>query len=119
MPTTPVSEQQTLEAKPDYLERYSVKITFDWITENSTQAGGYKRKQVESIGIGWPLVSGWKHKAVGRQINDDQKKLFESFAGSKDRNRVVGANYKLSGDCAECCEPWEVCTWPCPDAVTV
>jgi hypothetical protein len=31
--------------------------------------------------------------------------------------RVVGKNYNPSGDCAECCVPWEVCTWPCPDAI--
>ena len=31
--------------------------------------------------------------------------------------RVVGEDFHLSGDCADCCEPWEVCTWPCPDRI--
>ena len=29
--------------------------------------------------------------------------------------RVRGNLYKLSGYCADCCAPWEVCSWPCPD----
>ena len=32
--------------------------------------------------------------------------------------RIVGDLYKPSGDCAECCAPWEVCSWPCPDSLT-
>jgi hypothetical protein len=31
--------------------------------------------------------------------------------------RVVGDRYKPSGDCADCCPPWEVCSFPCPDAI--
>lgn len=30
---------------------------------------------------------------------------------------VRGRLYKPSGECAECVAPWEVCTWPCPDAI--
>lgn len=30
---------------------------------------------------------------------------------------ITGENYKQSGDCAECCSPWEICGWPCPDSI--
>jgi hypothetical protein len=39
---------------------------------------------------------------------------------TKDMNktqRITGKDFKLSGDCAGCCPPWEVCSWPCPDAI--
>lgn len=32
---------------------------------------------------------------------------------------IRGSKYKPSGDCAECCPPWEVCSWPCPDSLTL
>ena len=94
-----------------------MQITFDWITDNCTKAGGYKRIQVEAIGISWPLSSGWKNRSVGQEISEAQQKIFESFAGPKGRNRIIGKDFKLTGDCAECCEPWEICSWPCPDAI--
>ena len=93
-----------------------MKITFDWITENCTSAGGYKKIQIEAIGLSWPLSSGWKHRASGKEISEEKQKIFESFAKPIGNNRVIGNNFKLSGDCSECCVPWEVCNWPCPDA---
>lgn len=30
---------------------------------------------------------------------------------------IRGKDYKPSGDCAGCCAPWEVCSWPCPDEI--
>ena len=29
--------------------------------------------------------------------------------------RIKGALYQPTGDCAECCAPWEICSRPCPD----
>ena len=96
-----------------------MKITFDWITENQTGKGGYKRNQLKAIGVDWPPRTGWKHRAVGLEISEEQQNIFESFSskGSSNWNITIGKNFKLSGDCVGCCEPWEICNWPCPDAI--
>lgn len=31
---------------------------------------------------------------------------------------IRGRNYNPTGDCIGCCVPWEICTFPCPDAIT-
>ena len=30
---------------------------------------------------------------------------------------IRGKHYRPSGDCAQCVPPWEICGWPCPDAI--
>lgn len=93
-----------------------MKITFDWLTKNCTRRGGYNRVQIEAVGLKWPPRHGWKNRIVGREITEQQQQLFESFSDGGIR-RITGKDFKLSGDCAGCCPPWEVCSWPCPDAI--
>lgn len=62
----------------------SFRITKAWLIENKTPKGGWKRKQVEAIGLRWPLVSGWQDRMAGVLITDAQRRAFESFGGCTD-----------------------------------
>ncbi len=43
-------------------------VTLDLIERLKTPKGGYKRRDLEAIGIPWPLVTGWKQRAIGQPI---------------------------------------------------
>jgi hypothetical protein len=52
-------------------------VTFEWITKYQTKNGGYTRNQLALIGVDWPPVSGWKDRAVGLTIPDEDAEMFE------------------------------------------
>ena len=52
-------------------------ITHDWIHAHRTGRGGWTRDQVEAIGESWPPTRGWTTRAVGRDITDEARAVFE------------------------------------------
>ena len=56
-------------------------VTRRWIEAHKTKNGGWKARQLKQLGIGWPPVKGWIDQAVGRQIGEFERVVFESFAG--------------------------------------
>lgn len=58
-------------------------VTAEWLSQYKTPRGGYIYQQIRAIGVDWPLVSGWKKRAVGTVITDDQRKVFEAGAQGK------------------------------------
>jgi hypothetical protein len=53
-------------------------VTREWLERHRSDRGGVITKdQASAIGVGWPLVAGWKRAAIGRQITDDAKARFE------------------------------------------
>lgn len=53
-----------------------MKITRDLIFEGQSKNGGWSRKQVEELGISWPLKSGWITRAIGREVSEEQARRF-------------------------------------------
>ena len=92
-------------------------VTYAWITQFSTERGGYNRKQIDAIGVDWPLKKGWKLQVEGKKITEENRAIFESFAGENVGKSITGEFYKPSGKCLGCVPPWEVCEFPCPDAI--
>jgi hypothetical protein len=58
-------------------------VTKAWIEEYRTPKGGWKAKQLAAIGIDWPPLTGWKTRAAGTTISQDQRLTFEAFARTK------------------------------------
>lgn len=63
------------------------KVTKEWIDAYKTPNGGYCAAQLKMLGISFPLVSGWKDKAIGRLISFEAKDAFEAGAVSKSQAR--------------------------------
>lgn len=55
----------------------TIEITKNLLEITKTSAGGYNRKQLEILGITWPLKSGWKNELVGSflEIKDFKRYL--------------------------------------------
>jgi hypothetical protein len=59
-------------------------ITREWLEQHRSDRGGVITKdQASAIGVSWPLVAGWKHAAIGRQITDEAKARFEQALRSR------------------------------------
>ena len=56
-------------------------VTRRWIEAHKTKNGGWKARQLKQLGIEWPPSKGWIDQAVGRQIEEFERVVFESFAG--------------------------------------
>lgn len=59
--------------------------------------------------------------AAGVRFEDKSGTGYLTKHGKRHDKKSAGVHtgllYKPSGDCAGCIEPWEVCDWPCPDAL--
>ena len=73
-------------------------ITSDWL-KKSTQGpfSSYlqmhsqvlTRDQANVLGEGWPLISGWFERAIGKQLTEDQRIRFEARLKKKDVRRLA------------------------------
>lgn len=45
-----------------------VALTHELIEAGRSDHGGWSREQAQLLGVGWPLLRGWKRGAVGRRI---------------------------------------------------
>lgn len=63
------------------------RVTRDWIDAHKTPNGGHCAAQLRMIGLSFPLVTGWKEKAVGMLISFEAQEAFEAGAVSKSQAR--------------------------------
>lgn len=74
-------------------------VTKEWLNNNKTKAGGYKRIQAEALGLDWPLPKGWKSQIIGEKIDLTAKRTVEKHSehgGYPLHMRVMGMIKKLS-----------------------
>lgn len=91
----------TREPFPPVVIKTMFTVTREWIDKYTTPRGGYVYAQVKALGAGWPLVSGWKNRAVGTQISDDQRRVFEAGADGKSQAKdaareLLGLHVKMT-----------------------
>lgn len=55
-------------------------ITDEWLKTWRTPAGGYTRRQLQTIGIPWPPPKGWKRTLKEKIISDDAVEKFQKGA---------------------------------------
>jgi hypothetical protein len=52
-----------------------MKITRELLLQYSNN-GAFTRKQLEALGLTWPVKKGWIYAVVGKTITEDQFKIF-------------------------------------------
>ena len=67
------------QASDEYIE-----LTNELIVKAATNKGGYTKKQLNLLGIGWPPPKGWKNQCVGKKIKKTDYEL------------LIGLKYKQS-----------------------
>ena len=78
------------------------RISLEWIANNKTKNGGYKRVQLQAIGVSWPPKQGWPRRVAGKEISLEQKQFFESFKSTPSLPKIVDT-------CLCNVLPWEDC----------
>lgn len=53
-------------------------ITSQWISDCSTGKGGWTKKQLNVLGLSWPVTKGWKKTLIGKSIDLETKTKFEN-----------------------------------------
>lgn len=58
------------------------KVTKDWIHSNKTARGGWKKDQLQILGVAWPPVNGWIDLVTKNEvkISDFDRCRFELLA---------------------------------------
>lgn len=51
-------------------------ITREFIHDYKTGSGGWTKKQIEALGLKWPVRKGWQHSLIGKEISDKQVQEF-------------------------------------------
>ena len=64
------------------------KVTLEWLYQYRTGSGGYRRDQVEALGLDWPPQKGWLRGSVGKMITFEQKSLFEAEKESERQSKL-------------------------------
>ncbi len=79
-------------------------ITNEKLIGAGTSRMGYSRKQVEVLGVTWPLRSGWKNSLIGKAVPEHVWNEFVSAGKQKKfyRNKAIAkkAESRRAKDCA-------------------
>ena len=75
-----------------------VIITNEMIEAGKSEIGGWNRRQVEAIGMKWPLTQGWKFRIIGTTIERSKVAAFLSLKGATKRHRKIRGQSLIKSD---------------------
>ncbi len=57
-------------------------VTKKWLNACKTEAGGYTKEQIKSLGMEWPPVIGWQDRIIGMDIHQERANEFARLSGN-------------------------------------
>ena len=75
-----------------------VTVTNEMIEAGKSEIGGWNRRQVEAIGMKWPLTQGWKFRIIGTTVEKSKVAAFLSLKGATKRPRKVRGQTTIKSD---------------------
>jgi len=75
-----------------------VMITNEMIEAGKSGMGGWNRRQVEAIGMKWPLTQGWKFRIIGTTVEKSKVTEFLSLKGATKRPRKIRGQSLIKSD---------------------
>lgn len=73
-------------------------ITNEMIEAGKSEIGGWNRRQVEAIGMKWPLTQGWKFRIIGTTVERSKVAAFLSLKGATKRFRKICGQSLIKSD---------------------
>lgn len=61
----------------------NVIVTREFLIQGRSGSGGWTRAQMESLGLPWPIRSGWMDAIAGAQISTEAAQLFLTSGKAK------------------------------------
>lgn len=71
-----LTQHPSLEHSPNSKGSFTL-ITKELLLKNKTEKGGWTKDQIESLGLKWPLQSGWQSEVIGKTISEENLRRFE------------------------------------------
>ena len=59
----------------------AMRITESLLEQGKSDRGGWNAKQLAWIGVDWPVHHGWQRKALGKEITENDARMFLSLRG--------------------------------------
>ena len=53
-----------------------MQITREFVLSGQSKSGGWNKLQMQALGVPWPPVSGWMGRIIGREVADDDARVF-------------------------------------------
>ena len=75
-----------------------VIVTNEIIEAGKSEIGGWNRRQVEAIGMKWPLTQGWKFRIIGTTVERSKVAAFLSLKGATKRPRKIRGQTAIKSD---------------------
>jgi hypothetical protein len=69
-----------------------MKITEELILNGMSENGGWSKRQLETLGVEWPPITGWKDRVIGNEIESDKAGLFLSLKSTHCKNKRTKPN---------------------------
>lgn len=60
------------------MDNTPVLVTEDYLNKHKTKKGAWTKKQIQALGLKWPLVQGWKDSIIGETITVENARIFET-----------------------------------------
>ncbi len=57
------------------------KVTREFLEAGRSDAGGWNRKQLETLGVEWPPLEGWRKRLIGSDLPDEAYDKFLELRG--------------------------------------
>lgn len=73
-----------------------IEVTNELILSLKSPRGGYTKASLKKIGIEWPLVHGWKQRAIGTFVPDFRANEKLRFIPTIDNRLESGLTFKFS-----------------------
>ncbi len=69
-----------------------MKLTRQFIMDNRTPKGSWTRSQIEALGLKWPPLHGWIDTVIGKELTDEQVRVFSAKTPAKAAKSAVDLN---------------------------
>lgn len=56
-------------------------VTRSWLDQFRTPGRAWNKVQMDALGVSWPPKNGWLDRAIGTEISDHARTVFEAAAG--------------------------------------
>lgn len=69
-----------------------MKVTSEFVNRHRTKKGGFTREQLSALGVSWPPKKGWLQNIIGKELTNEQEKLFTTQPIQKKDKRVKSSS---------------------------
>lgn len=76
-------------------------VTREWLGQWRTPRGSWRKRQLEVLGVAWPTPRDWMRQVEGKEISEEDARLFEKRSGRTQHEVRAAAKTKAMVDAVD------------------